>query len=281
MRLTFVFGLTLFISAPAVAVGADRPIPQDAARMQKRFRERLEWNRRTLQEAYDRIGKKDPRWDKPAREALDLAARMFAQQFDPIVLNTAVHVPARKAVEAGCDDPLILYLHARLAVGRFFTNWDDSTRRIQEAADGMAARGYSPYRRAVALRIAIERKAWDKDLGPADRRMVEQKLDAILELLPKSVAEDPRNEDWERAWYNEINAIIAAHRQLGGDYQGAYDRVDAKLAKIKGIEALRLTIKGNFQLQWGWEARTQKLAAAVREDQFRKFATRVTEAVPR
>ena len=51
--------------------------------MEKRYRERLEWNRRTLEGAYEKVGKKDPRWDGPAREALDLAARLFSQQVDP------------------------------------------------------------------------------------------------------------------------------------------------------------------------------------------------------
>ena len=83
MRRPLVVGLTVLVSA--AAVGAETPIPQDAVRMEKRRRERLEWNRRTLRGAYDKVGKKDPRWDEPAREAMDLAARMFSEQVDPEV----------------------------------------------------------------------------------------------------------------------------------------------------------------------------------------------------
>ena len=47
MRHTIVIGLILFVSGSAV--GAETPIPQDTVRIEKRRRERLEWNRRTLQ----------------------------------------------------------------------------------------------------------------------------------------------------------------------------------------------------------------------------------------
>src|SRR5205823_788244 len=116
MRHALAVGLTLIASS--AAVGADAPIPQDTARMEKRARERLEWNRQTLGAAYEKAGKKDARWDKPAREALDLAARMFAVYDDPVVLPAEVHAAAKKAVDAGCDDPMILYLYARTSVDK-------------------------------------------------------------------------------------------------------------------------------------------------------------------
>ena len=116
-----------------MAIGANKPIPQDTVRMEKRFRERLEWNRRTLEGSYDWAGKKDPRWDPAAREALDAAARMFSFQVDPFVYLKDVHVPAKKAVDAGCDDPLILYLYARTSVGKDFPGDDEYDRRLEES----------------------------------------------------------------------------------------------------------------------------------------------------
>src|SRR5262249_52957909 len=45
-------------------------IPQDPVAQQKRFSDMLEWNRQSFAGAYEKVGKKDPRWDKFAREAL-------------------------------------------------------------------------------------------------------------------------------------------------------------------------------------------------------------------
>ena len=72
----------------------------------------------------------------------------------------------------------------------------------------MSSSSHSPLRRAVALRMDLERKTGKPNLTPEERRGVERKLDAILDLLPKSVAEDPRNEDWEAAWYETINQVV-------------------------------------------------------------------------
>ena len=99
-----------------------------------------------------------------------------------------------------------------------------------------------------------------------------------LTSLPKSVAEDPRNVDWEDRWYDIINGAIASYRRLGAEYKAAFDRVDARLAKVTGIEALRLTVKGNFLMHWGWEARSQRFASQVTEEQFRTFETRLQQA---
>lgn len=276
MRPTIVMALTLLVSA--AAAGAERPIPQDAARMEKRARERLEWNRRTLGGEYDRIGKKDPRWDRPAREALDLAARMFAQQFDPMIRREAVHAVAKQAMDAGCEDPLILYLFARTPVSSDAPNWEEYDRRLQRAADAMAASHYSPYRRAVAMGAVCKLRAQRPRLNQEGGPELERKLDAILDLLPQSLKEDPKGFDWDDGWYREINDLIDAHRQIGRDYKAAFDRVDARLARVPGIEALRLAVRGHFFVSWGWEARTNQVAGRVTEEQFRAFDTRLRQA---
>ena len=276
MRKTLVVGLTLFVSA--VVRGEDKPIPQDAARMGERARERLEWNRKTLEGGYERVGKKDPRWDKPAREALDLAARMFSEQYEPVVRPADVHAATKKAVDAGCDDPMIRYLHARSSVGSDFPNWEEYDKLLQDASDAMGASKYSPYRRAVAMEAANGLRARRPRLNQDGRVELQRKLDAILDLLPKSLAEDPRGDDWEDGWYREINRLIGAHRHLGGDYKDAFDRVDARLARIKEIEPLRLAVKGNFLLMWGWETRTNEVAVNVTDEQFRIFVSRLREA---
>src|SRR5262245_9793389 len=103
--------LQVFPAAPVAA--QSQTIPQDPARQEQWFRDMLEWNRRTLRGAYERVGKKDPKWDEHAHEALDAAARYFSHTLDPQTYIWDVHNATQAAVGAGCDDPLILYLHAR------------------------------------------------------------------------------------------------------------------------------------------------------------------------
>ena len=266
----------LLVLTTGLAVGADRPIPQDAQRMGLRSRERLAWNRRTVGEAYDRVGKKDPRWDEPAREALDVAARMFAQQGDPPVMLADVQKPAKRAVEAGCDDPMILYLYARSSGG---AKPEEYRERIERAADAMTASGYPPIRRATALLIAADNKTNQKDATLKDREEVGRDVEAALDLLPRSVAEDPRGFDWEDAWDRLLKVARAdAGWAAEGDVKAGFDRVDARLAKIRGVDALRLATKGDFYIGWAWDARTAAIAPLVGEEQFRAFHERLEQA---
>jgi hypothetical protein len=273
MRRLMAFGLLLLASTSAV--GADRPIPQDSERMAMRSRERLAWNRRTVGEAYERVGKKDPQWDELARKALELAAKMFALQGDPPIALADVQVPAKKAVEAGCDDPMILYLYARSSTD---VNQEEYHKRIRRAADALATSGYPPIRRAAALLLATDEKATKKDPTPADREEVGRAVMDILELLRKSVDEDPRGFDWEDGWDRLLKTARAKAGWAEGDVKAGFDRVDARLANIRGVDALRLSTKGEFYTDWGWDARSTSFAFAVGEDRFRAFEDRVKQA---
>src|SRR5438309_768558 len=86
------------LALPALARDDIRPIPQDRNRQEQRFRDMLAWSRRTLVGAYEKVGKKDPGWDKPAREALEAAARFFGQAVDPVADLAEVYTPARRAI---------------------------------------------------------------------------------------------------------------------------------------------------------------------------------------
>lgn len=270
--------LTLSLTAAFAAVGAEKPIPQDHARIEARSRERLDWNRRTLAGNYDKVGKKDPRWDTPARQTLEQAARMFAQQVDPATTPLDIQVAAKKAVDAGCDDPLILYLYARSSVGPSFPGQDEFARRTAAAEKAMAASAYSPFRRASAIGAMNGIRASKGDLSPDDRRDLERGLDAVLDLLPKSVTQDPTGDTWTERWSNLLQGAIQGYRRLLGDSKAAADRVDARLAECAGADALRFAVRGKFLIGWGWEARTNNYAPKVTEEQFRTFEDRLRQA---
>ena len=143
MHLLVAFSLTLLVTAESLST--DKPIPQDIARMEKRRRDWLDWNRRTLAGAYDKVGEKDPKWDKTAHETLELAARMFSKQVDPIVTFDDIAKPAQAAIDAGCRDPLIGFLYARTQP----QSNDAQIRRFKEATRAFATSRYPAWRRAT------------------------------------------------------------------------------------------------------------------------------------
>jgi len=74
----------------------------------------LAWLKHTVREPYDRVGKKDPRWDTAARKTLDEYVLALRPGGDPEGSRIKlVGVIAHEAVKAGCNDPLIAYLDIR------------------------------------------------------------------------------------------------------------------------------------------------------------------------
>ena len=230
----------------AAAPGDDKPIPQDTARMEQRSRDRLEWNRRTLAVAYDKVGKKDPRWDGPAREALELAARMFSQQVDPVVSLSDIHGPAKKAVDAGCKDPMILYLYARTSIGPFFPKLPE----YQPAAPGRRGRdgGQRLFSLPPGRGAAVHDRAEGREGGPHAGRAA--RGGAWTRCRPRPPGQERRGGPEERGVGGSLvrypQRRHRLHRRLGCDYKAAFDRVDARLAKIAGIEGPAAHGEGEF-----------------------------------
>ena len=119
-------------------------------------RARLDFNRRTLGGAYDRVGKHDPAWDEKAKAFLDGMAVYFAYANSepcywdvPRPTGEQLLALGKAAVDAGCDDPLVLYCRAAML---------DDLRRpehtgpmLERAAQGLIDRKYPAYRVAAAV----------------------------------------------------------------------------------------------------------------------------------
>ncbi len=261
MRYSLALGLIVMLAPDVLA--DDKPIPQDTVRMEKRRRELLEWNRRTLQGAYDKVGKKDPKWDEKAREAFDLAARAFSKQVDPVVNPADFHGPAKAAVDAGCDDPLLIYLFDRSALGKEYPGQEESTRRMKAAAKALAASRYPVFRRANALQLAGWYLLSVEAPNDAVKAEAHADFDATLALLIESARTDERSEFWEDRWFDIVNELVRGYRTLGMNGPSAYKRVDDELAKALEMEVLRLQYCADFWYHFGWEARTNAFGPKV------------------
>ncbi|WP_165251508.1 hypothetical protein [Paludisphaera soli] len=276
-----VFVWATWLRTPRVPDGSTSVVmvvPQDRAKSEGRAREWLDWNRRTLAGAYDKVGERDPRWDAKAREALEKAARMFSLQVDPIVQPAEILAPAGAAVDAGCDDPLIRYLIRRVADLPRDAKPAEYAARMEEAADAMAASKYAGLRRAVAHSVAADGLMWAAKEEESLKERAKSHYDAALALLPDAAAHDDRSWAWEGQWYVMLNGLIAAYRALGMEAAPAYERVDAALAEVPSLEALRLKVRGNFWYSYGWEARTKAFAPNVPKGGFETLEERAARA---
>jgi hypothetical protein len=263
------------VAAGSAAVKTVAPIPQDAAAIAKRRHDWLAWNQRTLGDAYDRVGKQDPRWDEAARKTFSLAARMFSREVDPEITFSDVFTAARAAVDAGCDDAMLLYLYGRSSVGPDDPGNEEAIRRARAAARALESSRYPALRRAVALKFSASRALSGGDPGGESRKAVERALDAALALLGESAAGDERCEFWELTWTDTLIELTRGYRTLGVPAETAYERVDAALARVADAKLIRLLYRGDFWLHHGWQARTNAFAPAVSAGGWEAFGTRL------
>ncbi len=120
------------------------------ARNENRYND-LNWNRESAVAAYRSAGRRSPKWDAAAEEAL---RRFPRPSIDPRVRPTddrARMAPFEAAVAAGCDDPLVLYCYARAMEEAGDADAMRVTRLYRAAADGMRASRYPAVRKCFAL----------------------------------------------------------------------------------------------------------------------------------
>jgi phage FluMu protein Com len=258
-------------------IDSDFTIPptSDETWLKKRS-ERLEGARQTLRLAYDKVGKRNAAWDEPVREAMELAAEMFSGPSYGKVTHTQIHPLTKKALEAGCDDPLLLYLYARTSTVANYPGAPEYQKRLVHAAEAMRTSAYSPYRRAVALQVAAH-AMWSKDISAEDRKRGLEYVNQALALLSESVATETNNADFMHHWFETANDIRTAYISyaMAGGPLASLEFVEKGLGKSPQAKAIAHRLRGEFMLSWAWEARGSGAASRVTDDAWRKFDERL------
>ncbi|MFL5329809.1 MAG: hypothetical protein ACJ8C4_12935 [Gemmataceae bacterium] len=238
----------------AVAFATDEsvPIPQDPVERANRQRDTLAWTRAWIIDAYEKVGQKDPRWDKAARSALELAVKNFTGQGDPPPQESDVCSAMKLVIDAGCTDPLIAYLHVRLCPKKDFPSQPEFFRRHKEVILALQKSGYPASRRAIALANLGAVAEEMKELSASERADTAKALDAALALMPSVVAEGNGRDAQER--WCEIGCMAVRGYVIinGGDEEAALQKVDAEFAKVAELKVTRILVRSIYLIHKGW-----------------------------
>lgn len=240
------------------------------------------WSRKSGSEAYDRVGRKDPRWDAPAKEALDAVATLTVlwtngKHRDP-ALERRGYGKAKEAFDAGCDDPLVGYARARLYDAAGAEDLREATRLHVEAAHAMRERGtaYHPLRQAFVYARAAEflsrrRKDWTE----ADR----EEIGEWLELAAARYAEGAKDPEVPDRPLLELGiAMTDTWAPLNKDRKPGFDRLEAVLKESRPDGVLPLLLKGEVYTSYAWDARGNGWSNTVSKDGWKLMAERLNEA---
>lgn len=231
---------------------------------------RTNWTRINIVGAYQKFGRKNPKWDKEAVALME--------QWIPIVMTpdfrTAVGVQelgegARKLIDQGCDDPMVAYMRARYL--GFGPEVRDEKLNLEWDKVGSAARGskYPPIRRFwVYLRTAYV--LTQSETGYEGFGYFEDALNCLTEL-----AEDPATPELElyiaaQSWWTSYKDRV--------HYFEAWERLNEALTVGTEPSLAQNLLKGQVYIDWAWQARGGDWARNVTAQGWKGFYERLSTA---
>ncbi len=263
-----ILALMLALVGRGVAV-ADLVAKPDAYTEKDRLREKVEYNRKTLVDAYKEVGKKNPAWDGEAIKFLDAAARHFGSaSFGALHAEKsptrAELVEMGKAVaQSGCDDPLVLYCYGAFLIDSDLM--DEGRPVLAQAYKGMLGSKYPAERIFYAANRMLkvtenvsERLAVAAELDKARANLLTIKFinsahrRAILANLWEEFPETPANK--RLAFYEEMSKKKEA---------------DQWIVNVFG---------GRHFIRAAWDARGGGWAAEVKDKGWRGFEANLDRA---
>lgn len=238
----------------------------------------LAWTRKTLVGAYDKGGRKDPRWDAKAREALEAITPVWADlAVSDRSLAQRAYALCDEAVQAGCDDPLVLYAHARMYDVIVRKDLALSVRLHLEAAQAMKSRGghCHPIRQAYVFARAPLFLLSKQAVSDEDRKEAQAWLDLSLARYADA-AKDLEVPD--QALVDCGDGLATAWNLLTKDRRIGGDKAIAALSKGRPKSILPLILKGTIYVHYAWDARGSSTADTVKPEGWVGMAERLAVA---
>jgi hypothetical protein len=253
----------------------------DRVQVDKRLQGVQAWFAHALVGGYDRHGSRNVRWDDAVRSGFTLLARSWAlDPARPGDIDDQAWRHLRRAVDLGCDDPLVEYALARLSGSDF--DRPEVAKRIITAAMRLEQTTYSPFLRGHAF------LAGSQALTDATR--------------------NASREEWEKAWkvlwalvdksFDQLPAVLAEkdlpsplvfryvtdmHDQYGDniqrDRQKIFDMTMPLVMKARGEQdPLVPVLRARFYTSYAWDARGNGYQDTVQAENWPVFFERLERA---
>ena len=270
--LVVIVTLTLFVIRPAAArgaiAGAER---KDAYTQHDEIRAKLDFNRRTLAKSYEQVGTRDPKWDDAALEFLDAIGLSYSYSgHNMIYMPGPVPSPAhleklgKTAVDAGCDDPLVLYCYGSILYD--MKKEAQAKPVILKAADGLAGSKYPAIRIANGHRQAINLLDQERDADAIAKHRTAGRAAALRAATGKFEPHDQQ----------VVFPIIADHPGAGlNDRRAFYN----DLRKLPDADPWIVNmVGGDYHIDAAWALRGGGWAQDVTEEGWRGFNSNLKQA---
>jgi hypothetical protein len=234
-------------------------------------KDRLKWSQTRLTNDYHTVGLKNPKWDQDVQEALGQYAKLNTAPADEeAVVHDLIGGAAETAVEAGCNDPMIKYLHCRYAVENTKRDLPKRQAQYRSAAEDLEASGYSPlwklYANVSAAEILWQQR--NTNLWPEVRQFRALAVGNLNQTL-----QDPTLPEQEA--FGAADTVLQLLQRNTQELTNAYNAIAGSLFKDGSKSAEDYLIKADFYLLYAWRARGNGTASQVTETGWRLFRERL------
>jgi hypothetical protein len=265
------------------------PMLRARASSERRLKGDFDTNLNTALQAYEKVGRKNPRWDDAARAAIRAFVRPGFDPFRTPEDRQRRFETIRKPIDLGCDDPLIRYCHLLAVVDVGAATPEELKQPRKAAAQALLDSDYPADRKVWAVvhyagewLPASNRKP--TPVSAAEVAQVDRAMERAFALFPEAVKATNGIKALEladrmmalaerRTWL-----VAPGKQQQKFDRKGAYERLHAAMEQGMADSAYPYIFEGQFYIRYAWDARGGGYADTVTEQGWRDFHGRLALA---
>jgi hypothetical protein len=234
--------------------------------------ERLRWNQRTLADAYQKAGYADPKWNAAALRALvefGRARTHLTESNEPWDIVIATN--CADAVNTGCTDPMIAYLHIRFSLDptnsprRFADAYSAAADRLHESSYPDIRKYYASLRAAEQLHLAAGGGTQISTNAHKYRRHAIAFLADALKDKTMPIGEV----------YEACDGLFGTLKWNDTQFADFYHAIESSLFENWPNESEVWLLKGRAYVEMAWHVRGGGYANTVTEAQWKLFGDRL------
>ncbi len=265
-------------TAPSADVTNRAPAAPAALLVKERIARDVDWYRQNLVKAYEAFGTRSEKWDAEATAALQAAAALWSHDPQPSGNEEErAWRASSKAIRAGCDDALVLYIHARMYRLAAQETTQEAARLSREAASVLGVTKYSAALKAMAHLRAAE-AIIDEAIsrGASRAKGALEEMEAAKGLLP-SIA--TFRDVPQPLLLDLVGGILDAGRKLGADRSEDFESILPLFTKARAEkDAILPLLRARFLIDYAWDARSGRTVENVTETMQAVFVSRIGQA---
>ncbi len=237
--------------------------------------DRLQWSLKARLAAYEKVGHRDPKWDEPARKAIEEFARQLAGKPNEGT-NSIQRIKdwTAEAIKAGCDDPLVRYLHARFIVDWGNHSGQEIATAYSTVAEAMESSRYPhmvKFYAALRASFAVNNARTGTNVPP---QVLQFRQLALNHLVPVVRDKTSPIEDV----YAAAHELMVAVEGNTGQTETCYRAIEQPLFENWPDSAQANALKGKFYIKYAWLARGSGWADTVTDEGWKLFRERLDES---